>query len=74
MKKKLMTSITMAMVVFAMIIIVSLLLSLPVMLAWNFSVATIFDLPEITWMQAWCLGLLTNLLCKSTVKNNGTTS
>jgi hypothetical protein len=47
-------------------VLVSFLLSLPVMLLWDAVVPQIFTgLHEITWMQAWGLSLLCGLLFKS---------
>ena len=41
------------------------LMSLPVMLLWDWLIPTIFGLPEITWFQAWGLLFLCGLLFKS---------
>jgi len=51
-------------------VVISFLLSLPVMLLWDWLMPTIFGLPEITWLQAWGLGLLCGLLFKSHVTTN----
>jgi len=47
---------------------VAALMSLPVMLLWDWLMPTIFGLPEITWFQAW--GLL--FLCGTLFKSNTT--
>ena len=49
----------------ALIVFISFLLALPVMLLWDAVIPAIFQLPEITWLQAWGLSLLCGLLFKS---------
>jgi hypothetical protein len=50
----------------ALIVLLSFLLSLPVMLLWDAVMPSIFTgLHEITWFQAWGLSLLCGLLFKS---------
>ena len=44
---------------------VAALMSLPVMLLWDWLMPTIFGLKEITWFQAWGLLFLCGLLFKS---------
>jgi hypothetical protein len=44
---------------------VSALMSLPVMLLWDWLMPKIFGLPEINWFQAWGLLFLSGLLFKS---------
>ena len=41
------------------------LMSLPVMLLWDWLMPTLFGLGEITWFQAWGLLFLCGLLFKS---------
>jgi hypothetical protein len=53
-----------------LVVIVSFVLSLPVMLLWDAVVPAIFNLPEITWLQAWGLSLLCGLLFKSHISNS----
>jgi hypothetical protein len=49
-----------------LIVLLSFLLSLPVMLLWDAVMPSIFTgLHEITWLQAWGLSLLCGLLFKS---------
>jgi hypothetical protein len=48
------------------LVFVAAVMSLPVMLLWDWLMPTIFGLPEITWFQAW--GLL--FLCGMLFKNN----
>ena len=48
---------------------VAALMSLPVMLLWDWLMPTIFGLPEITWFQAWGLLFLCGLLFKSHITN-----
>jgi hypothetical protein len=56
----------------AILFFVAALMSLPVMLLWDWLMPTIFGLPEITWFQAWGLLFLSGLLFKShtTVKKD----
>jgi hypothetical protein len=56
----------------AILFFVAALMSLPVMLLWDWLMPTIFGLPEITWFQAWGLLFLCGLLFKShtTVKKD----
>ena len=49
-------------------VIISAVLSLPVMLLWDAVVTQVFGMKEITWMQAWGLALLCSLLFKSNVE------
>jgi hypothetical protein len=48
-----------------MLFVVGLFISLPVMLLWNWLMPEIFHLPEINWLQAWGLSLLSGFLFKS---------
>jgi hypothetical protein len=48
-----------------LLVLVAALMSLPVMLLWDWLMPTIFGLPEITWFQAWGLLFLCGLLFKS---------
>ena len=52
-------------------IAVGLLIAFPVMWCWNFTMPVLFDLPAITWAQAWCLRFVTYALLKR--MNNKTT-
>lgn len=52
-----------AVLIFA--IFASALLSLPVMLLWDWIVPSMFGLPEITWVKAWGLMVLCKLLFTS---------
>jgi hypothetical protein len=55
---------------FALIVVLGLLLSLPVMLLWNIAlVPAIPGLVEIGWLQAWGILILCNFLFKPTVHN-----
>jgi len=51
--------------VLAVLFVISLILSLPVMWLWNWLMPELFALKEITLLQAWGLSLLTGLLFKS---------
>ena len=44
----------------------ALLGSLPILLLWNWLMPIIFKLPEITWLQALGVGMLSGLLFKPT--------
>jgi hypothetical protein len=50
--------------------IVAAIMSLPVMLLWDWLMPTIFGLKEITWFQAWGLLFLCGLLFKSNTAKN----
>lgn len=54
----------------ALLVFVAALMSLPVMLLWDWLMPTIFGLPEITWFQAWGLLFLCGLLFKSHTTTN----
>jgi len=43
-------------------VIISALLSLPVMWLWNYLMPDIFGLKTIGWFQSWCLLMLTGFL------------
>ena len=54
----------------ALIAVIGLLLSLPVMWLWNIAlVPAIPGLVEIGWLQAWGILILCNFLFKPTVSN-----
>ena len=52
--------------VIVLIIAVAAVMSLPVMLLWDWLMPEIFGLKEITWLQAWGLMFLSGLLFRST--------
>lgn len=54
----------------ALIVVASLLLSLPVMWLWNWLMPSIFALREIGWGEAWGLNLLCGFLFRSTVSKS----
>lgn len=61
-----MTHIVGIIVGYCLILIVgSAVMSLPVMLLWDWLMPTLFGLKEITWFQAWGLMFLCGLLFKS---------
>ena len=60
-----MNAITVILGAIALLFFVAALMSLPVMLLWDWLMPTIFGLPEITWLQAWGLLFLCGLLFKS---------
>jgi hypothetical protein len=47
-----------------------LLLALPVMWLWNYTLPSIFQLPEIGYWQAFCLYYLCGLLFKTTMNRS----
>jgi hypothetical protein len=49
----------------ALLVIVAAVMSLPVMLLWDWLMPVIFGLPTITWFQAWGLLFLCGLLFKN---------
>ena len=53
--------------VVAIAVFFGLLVSLPVMLLWDWLMPTLFNLPTITWLQAWGLMILCALLFKTSV-------
>jgi hypothetical protein len=42
-----------------------LLIAFPIMWSWNYTMPGIFELPTITWGQAWCLSFLSSRFVKS---------
>ncbi len=52
-------------VVILVAIIFYLLLAFPIKWAWNYTMPFLFNLSEITWLHAYCLGLLSTLLLKT---------
>ena len=52
--------------VVGLIIVVAAVMSLPVMLLWDWLMPEIFGLKEISWLQAWGLMFLSGLLFRST--------
>ena len=56
----------------ALLFIVATVMSIPVMLLWDWLMPGIFGLREITWFEAWGLLFLSGLLFKShtTVKKD----
>lgn len=47
-----------------------LLFAFPIKWCWNYAVVPIWELPAITWGQAWCLNLLAACLIRSQQTNN----
>jgi hypothetical protein len=53
----------------ALVVFIGLLLSLPVMLLWNYClVGAITGVNEIGWLQAWGILVLCGLLFKTTIE------
>ena len=51
--------------IFIIALLVMILLTYPIMWAWNYSIHPIFSLPEINFWQAFCLVFLSNVFFKS---------
>lgn len=49
---------------------IGFLLSWPVMMLWNYCLVPAVGVKSITWLQAWGLFVLSNLLFKSTSSKN----
>ena len=65
------TSILAALLGLAVWFVLALVLSLPVMWLWNWLMPDLFNLPEISWIQAWGISLLSGFLFKgSSVSTN----
>ena len=47
-----------------------IVLAFPIKWCWNYTMPMLFELPVITWGQAWCLNFLAGCLIKSTQTNN----
>ena len=58
-----------ALAILALAFIVSVIASIPVWLLWNWLIPTLFDLKEISLLEAWGLSLLCSILFKSTTPN-----
>lgn len=50
----------------------SFFFALPFKWCWNYAVTAIFELPRITWGQAWCLLFVASSLFKSTTISSST--
>jgi hypothetical protein len=62
-----MAKLTAFLAVLAFAFVLSLILSIPTMLLWDWLMPTIFNLNEITLLQAWGLNLLSAILFNTTV-------
>jgi hypothetical protein len=59
--------------IIGIVVLLGLILSLPVMLLWNWLLPDLFHFPTIGWLQAWGLMVLCGFLFKShntSVKND----
>lgn len=65
--EKLITAIGATVVIVGGLVLLSLVLALPVMWLWDWLMPTIFNLKEITLLQAWGLNCLCSLLFKSNI-------
>ena len=55
---------------FGIVLLGALLTAIFVRLAWNYSMPHIFNLPTISYLQAYALSILSGMLLKSTIKVN----
>jgi len=55
--------------ILVIVTIIGLLIAFPIKWCWNYAVVYVWDLPVITWGQAYCMYLLTNLMIKSYLIN-----
>jgi len=55
--------------IFSLVVIMSLIQSIPVYFLWNWLMPTIFNLPNITFLQAIGISLLSNFLFNSQYNN-----
>lgn len=62
-----MTQLTTFIAVLALAFVLSLTLSIPTMLLWDWLMPSIFNLKEITLFEAWGLNFLSAILFKTTV-------
>lgn len=46
-------------------IVLSLLLAFPLMWTWNYVMPYLFNLPSLSWGQAWCLHFVASMLIKT---------
>lgn len=51
----------------SVMVAIAAIMSLPVMLLWDWLMPVIFGLPKITWLQAWGLMFLCGLLFKNDI-------
>lgn len=52
--------------IIALIFILSVIIAFPTMLLWNWLMPVIFGLPKVTFLQAFGINLLSNVLFKNT--------
>lgn len=57
-----------AIVTLGTVFVISMVLSIPAWLLWNWVIVTVFAFPHITWIQAWGIVYLSNILFKSKSK------
>lgn len=67
MLEKVITIVGATVIILAIVVVLGLLLSFPLMLLWNAClVPAVSGLSEITWMQAWGILIASNILFKNT--------
>ena len=67
MLEKIITIVGATVIILAIVVVLGLLLSFPLMLLWNAClVPAVSGLSEITWLQAWGILIASNLLFKNT--------
>lgn len=67
--EKFLTALGTFMVAISILFFVGMIMAFPLMWLWNWLMPDIFNLPEITVLQAWGLSFLSGLLIKSTNVN-----
>jgi hypothetical protein len=69
--EKVMTYILMALGIVGLVLLLSFLLSWPVYMLWNGClVPAVTGLHEVSWLQAWGITVVCNILFKTSVSNN----
>ena len=67
--EKFLTALGTFMVAISILFFVGMIMAFPLMWLWNWLMPDIFNIPEITVLQAWGLSFLSGLLIKSTNVN-----
>lgn len=71
MLEKIITGLFLAFVGFALILVIGAAMAFPLMLAWNHVMPYLFAMKEISFVQAWCLMIVSGTLIKSTLSTTG---
>ena len=54
----------------AFVAVINLLLAFPLKWTWNYVMPYLFNLPTLSWGQAWCLAFVAGFLVKSVHTHN----